>query len=842
MQGLEASREFGLMKRPTPLGSSFQPRQSYDSYATVESSPSPQSLNDGTMDRRECFGSDENDDEGYNKVEPSESPTIDRALQANPERSSSWHGNTLSKNVVSPIDYPTRESDSDAPESSETVQHTEPTIPLVKTHSKGKTIAAQAKFKNAPPKGPTSSLVCPPRDAEPLPSRLSPDRLTKLEGRRQRPRELVERYQEEESDDDDSLATALLFNSQFRPESAPLATETGRISTSSRVLVGESEPLAEPRRSQSLRPSRRRHQAVASIVMSNKSSPTGRLGPQPQRVSHDLDYMSYNLSESGVLRLGEFIIGPNGTGEGAHASALSLREEFLPLDQLGRGAGGCVQRALHTPTGIIVAVKRIAINDETRLKQIVPELRAFHGLKGPTGLPARLHHGLVARNSGVEAAVKLSSLQPPTPDIQHNQSSRGHQTPRTAAPGSRFVVDFFDTYVDPDSNSLCLVLEFMNAGSLEDLRRRSHNDGVSIDERLLAHIAFCVVSALRYIHSRRELHRDIKPSNILLNLRGEVKLSDYGCHRHLDDGTSFATTFTGTLQYMSPERIAGQFYSYPSDIWSLGVSLLATALGENPYAKHKGYWDVAHAVKDLPLPKLNPDKFSRDCCHFIYSCLQKDPSKRPSAMELQQHPFFYLGRRINISPLVARIGTPTSDHKHLCAMISALCDAPRHGFSPDGLARDRFFLRNIAAQLNVPIEDLQAAHADVIRQRRNGTPHRKGQPSAELVMPMRSKLQQLKLSASSTPYVPPLGDALAATIKPDVDVTTRTHQTNDHLVFSQSLEPLPESIQTTKFEPSTVLGSDRHKVAAQCDTHLLVSLPKSSTNVAAKNEHSFSVS
>ena len=51
---------------------------------------------------------------------------------------------------------------------------------------------------------------------------------------------------------------------------------------------------------------------------------------------------------------------------------------------------------------------------------------------------------------------------------------------------------------------------------------------------------------------------------------------------------------------MSPERIAGEGYSYSSDIWSLGLSLLATATGENPYSKHQVYWDMAHAIQDAP--------------------------------------------------------------------------------------------------------------------------------------------------------------------------------------------------------------------------------------------------
>ncbi len=40
-----------------------------------------------------------------------------------------------------------------------------------------------------------------------------------------------------------------------------------------------------------------------------------------------------------------------------------------------------------------------------------------------------------------------------------------------------------------------------------------------------------------------------------------------GISTDLENTLAKATTFTGTLQYMAPERISGGQYSYPSDIW-----------------------------------------------------------------------------------------------------------------------------------------------------------------------------------------------------------------------------------------------------------------------------------
>lgn len=58
-----------------------------------------------------------------------------------------------------------------------------------------------------------------------------------------------------------------------------------------------------------------------------------------------------------------------------------------------------------------------------------------------------------------------------------------------------------------------------------------------------------------------------------------------------------AHTFVGTITYMSPERINGEAYSYAADVWSLGLSLLTTALGTLPLETKHGYWSVLHSVR-----------------------------------------------------------------------------------------------------------------------------------------------------------------------------------------------------------------------------------------------------
>ncbi|KAG5188057.1 mitogen-activated protein kinase, partial [Tribonema minus] len=117
-----------------------------------------------------------------------------------------------------------------------------------------------------------------------------------------------------------------------------------------------------------------------------------------------------------------------------------------------------------------------------------------------------------------------------------------------------------------------VVLEFMDMGCLGDM---IHAWGhVAYDEQVMAAAALQVLWGLAYLHFERRLHRDIKPQNILLSSLGEVKLGDFGISRHLEEESEMAATMVGTIRYMSPERLAGEAYGAPGDIWSLGVLLL----------------------------------------------------------------------------------------------------------------------------------------------------------------------------------------------------------------------------------------------------------------------------
>jgi serine/threonine-protein kinase len=82
-----------------------------------------------------------------------------------------------------------------------------------------------------------------------------------------------------------------------------------------------------------------------------------------------------------------------------------------------------------------------------------------------------------------------------------------------------------------------------------------------------------LISALKYCYDQKIIHGDIKSENILITDSNIVKLADFGISQILpnQDSECNPASTPGSLEYTSPGKLQGDFFSYSSDVWSLGV-------------------------------------------------------------------------------------------------------------------------------------------------------------------------------------------------------------------------------------------------------------------------------
>jgi len=208
----------------------------------------------------------------------------------------------------------------------------------------------------------------------------------------------------------------------------------------------------------------------------------------------------------------------------------------------------------------------------------------------------------------------------------------------TEAEGCEYLVQWYAAFASKKAHTVHVVLEFMDLGSLGDLRQRLDGDGVPVHH--LSCVSMQMTRGLNHLHERRIMHRDIKPQNVLHNALGQVKLTDFGISKALNSWMCKAVSVVGTQAYMSPERCCGSDgYTFNSDVWSLGMVVYELASGLHPFNAVDSPIALFDALFQQPEPRLNPECFPLALCGFVERSLTRDASLRPDAFELLMHEF-----------------------------------------------------------------------------------------------------------------------------------------------------------------------------------------------------------
>ena len=190
-----------------------------------------------------------------------------------------------------------------------------------------------------------------------------------------------------------------------------------------------------------------------------------------------------------------------------------------------------------------------------------------------------------------------------------------------------FIVTLY--YAFQSQRKFFFCLEYAPGGDLFSRIKR----GICFDDMRL-YIAE-ISLALNYLHEKNYIYRDLKPENVLFDSGGHIKLTDFGLSKQLKDCEN-TSTFCGTTEYLAPEIVNGDPYSYEIDWWCLGILVFEMCFKRTPFYSQ----NQNRMLKKISEARFTvPDYPNTYIASFIEGLLEKRPEKRFGFNEVKNHPF-----------------------------------------------------------------------------------------------------------------------------------------------------------------------------------------------------------
>ncbi len=281
----------------------------------------------------------------------------------------------------------------------------------------------------------------------------------------------------------------------------------------------------------------------------------------------------------------------------------------------------------------------------TRLDKTEDSLAAGQWVFGRYCLKRTLGEGgmgvvWLAHDRVLEQPIALKFLAPHLVANPHEVERLKTETRRSLKLAHPNIVRIHDFIQTPQGAAVAM--EYVDGWSLWTLKVDKPRQMFSVAELQPWIRDLC--AALDYAHNdARIVHRDLKPANLILNSRGQLKVTDFGLAREIQRDPVHEAAhapIVGTDWYMSPQQWTGEPPAVADDIYSLGVTIYELLTGKPPF--YDG--DVFTQLHEVIPPSMTERLFEfgvEDAMipllweETIAACLAKAAARRPvSAREV----------------------------------------------------------------------------------------------------------------------------------------------------------------------------------------------------------------
>ncbi|EKE39919.1 hypothetical protein ENUP19_0154G0008 [Entamoeba nuttalli] len=200
------------------------------------------------------------------------------------------------------------------------------------------------------------------------------------------------------------------------------------------------------------------------------------------------------------------------------------------------------------------------------------------------------------------------------------------------------LVRYYMSY--SDRNFIYIALTYCECTLEQHINTMEYKKTPLLNEHTISLMKGCA-RGVYYLHKLGIVHRDLKPQNVLIDSKGEVKITDFGLAKKIDDNASFTCSHGGSVGWQAPEAIKGERLTSKVDIYNLGCLFFFIARKEHPFGP------LIDRSKNILLGKMvkmdydNANVYQNEFVMTLAILTRIDPNLRPSADQIMALPLFW---------------------------------------------------------------------------------------------------------------------------------------------------------------------------------------------------------